>query len=541
MKQLFTKNPRLVWAIAAICLSTLLFIWTNYFHQKEKDKEDTIRSAVQRNSNLAVAMEQYAIRTIHNADAILQLVSMEYERVGNRIDIDRLFFANAINKDVFRAVSILDSKGRLVNNSPGPRSERFLNVSDSNHFKHHQQQNSDKVFITPPVFSTTLKKTVIAISRRINLRDGSFGGIVIIQVEPSSFTLFYAQANLSTHDIISLISPEGITYARRTGPLESSGEDISRSPLFRHVKKNPDSFYLNEDAIRGIPTYFSYRKFEEYPMIATVGTSQKDVLADYYKRKKRDLNATIVISFLMILFSVSVSLVLLHKKRLTEKMLKEEQHHQRQLTEQVIAAQEREREVIGRELHDNVNQVLTTVKLYLEMALHKKETREELLQKSIKLTIASIDEIRKLSHELSAPTLGTRSVVDSINALIEMVASSGRLHISFDHSQYHTPISMDQKLTLYRIVQEQLNNVVKHAAASRANILLAQKENQTFLSISDNGKGFDSLEQRNGMGLNNITSRTKVFNGKVEIVSAPQKGCLVKVSLPFQANTETCL
>lgn len=200
----------------------------------------------------------------------------------------------------------------------------------------------------------------------------------------------------------------------------------------------------------------------------------------------------------------------------------------------MIQAQEREREIIGRELHDNVNQVLTTVKLYLEMAISHKEAREELLPKSMQYVTESINEIRNLSRDLSAPTLGTKSLVDSVAALIETVQSSGRLRIHFDHAAFADHLTIDQTLAIYRIVQEQLNNIIKHARATTVAVSLSQTKSGTLLSIRDNGQGFDPLAQRNGIGLNNMVSRARVFEGDVKITSEKGKGCLVEVSLPVE-------
>lgn len=539
MKQIKTKNGKLIGGVIAFCLATIVLIWTDYFQQIKSDKEETIASAIQRNSNLAVALEQYAVRTIHNADAILQLVKMEFSTKGRNMNIAELLYSEVVNKDIFKGVAVINEKGEIELADIRLHSDTSLNFSDRYYFQYHLKNNNDTLLISKPVISKTLDKSVIVFSRRINHKDGSFAGVIAIQTEPRSFTSFYGQANLNKHDIISLIAPDGTTYARRTGTIESSGENIIKSPLFTHVAQNPDSFYFARDAIRGIPTFFSYRKLKEYPIIATVGTSESDILSGYYKRTERNLVSAIVISVLIVLFSFLVSLILHHRRKTAEKLMAEEEKHQRRITQEVISAQEKEREEIGHELHDNINQVLTSVKLYLEMALYTPEMREELIAKSKNLVEGSIKEIRGLSHELSAPTLGTRSLVDSIEALIETVSNSSGLKISFDHSSCYTSLAMNQKLAIYRIIQEQLNNVVKHANATSVSIILSQKEHNTTLFIRDNGKGFNTFERRNGIGLNNIISRTKVFDGMVEIESAPGKGCRLIVHMPIIiASTE---
>ena len=236
---------------------------------------------------------------------------------------------------------------------------------------------------------------------------------------------------------------------------------------------------------------------------------------------------------LVILFSTLTVGFLRNRQKLSERLLQEEEKYQRLLTEQMITVQEREREWIGLELHDNVNQVLTTEKHYLEMA--SKNENNPLIPRSMQLLNSSITEIRNLSHQLSAPTLGTRSLVDSINALIETVSLSTKLDIQFDHTGY-TSVIMSQKLALYRILQEQLNNIIKHAGATKVWISLSTKNDIVILTVSDNGKGFDTTTKTSGMGINNMISRVKVFGGKVYVETAPKNGCLLTVIIPTLAT-----
>ena len=100
---------------------------------------------------------------------------------------------------------------------------------------------------------------------------------------------------------------------------------------------------------------------------------------------------------------------------------------------------------------------------------------------------------------------------------------------------------MGKKLALYRILQEQLNNITKHAGATKVWITLFQKENNLVLTVRDNGKGFDLSAKKSGMGINNMTSRAGVLNGTVHIETAPGKGCVLEVQIPTStAEAEPC-
>lgn len=532
---MMSKTKLIVVSVSSLCLLFLALIWVSYFRQRSFDRKDAIRYTIEKNSNLAVALEQYTISTLRNADAVLQLVKIEYAREGNRLNLQKLLAKTMLNPGIVEGVSVINRQGKpVVTNTEVPNLS-LTDFSSNPSFIFHSKNNTDSLLISEPAPSASTGRPVIMVSRRLNDSKGNFDGVVVLYLPPSAFTSFYAQARLLPNDIISLIAPNGITYARRTGHNESSGENIHKSPLLIHVANHADSFYLAPDAIRHIPTWFSYRKLAKYPIIATVGSSEQDILYRA-KTQSRLLLPRTIVSVLVILFSIIIALFLLHRRRSANLLLKEKERYERLLTEQMIAVQEREREWIGRELHDNVSQVLTTVKLYLEMA--SKEQDNPLIPRSMQLINSSVSEIRHLSHQLSAPTLGTRSLIDSINALIEIVGFSTSLIFEFDHSACHVPLVMSQKLAIYRILQEQLNNIVKHAEATKVQILLSETGGTVVLKVRDNGKGFVTMAQTSGMGLNNMVSRAKVFEGSVHIQSAPGKGCLVTVTMPVIAAAQ---
>ena len=147
-------------------------------------------------------------------------------------------------------------------------------------------------------------------------------------------------------------------------------------------------------------------------------------------------------------------------------------------------------------------------------------------------------ELHKYSDEVLSASMA-RSLAcgllseSQIHALLEMVQGSSGIRICFEHDGYTHKLAMDQKLAIYRMVQEQLNNIVKHAKATEVQIALSQANHHTLLVICDNGQGFNKTERGNGIGLNNITSRAKVFDGDVHIETEPGKGCTLTIISPM--------
>jgi two-component system sensor histidine kinase UhpB len=209
-------------------------------------------------------------------------------------------------------------------------------------------------------------------------------------------------------------------------------------------------------------------------------------------------------------------------------------NRQRQITEAVIQAQEKERSEIGKELHDNVNQILGASKLYINTAMTDDEMRQELLERSTGLVSKAINEIRKISKSLITPGLREIGLIDSVEDIIEDIrATKQELQIELDlQNIYEEQIEDRRKLTLFRIVQEQLTNIVKHAKATRVLIRLSIEGVNVVLTVADNGVGFDMSRHRKGVGITNIISRAELFNGKVEINTAPDEGCTLTVSMP---------
>ncbi len=220
------------------------------------------------------------------------------------------------------------------------------------------------------------------------------------------------------------------------------------------------------------------------------------------------------------------------EKVLLENSLNEERKiRHRQITEAVITGQEKERTQLGEELHDNINQILASTKLYLECSLKDAKPRADLVNESKLLIEKAMTEIRKLSKTLLPPSLGEVGLLQALNELADNIKQVNELTISIhwnDVNENELPNKL--KLTIFRIIQEQLNNVIKHAAAKHVIVSISKSNSTLSISVKDDGQGFEPEQKRNGVGLRNITSRAEVNNGSVVIDSKPGSGCELTVN-----------
>jgi len=220
-------------------------------------------------------------------------------------------------------------------------------------------------------------------------------------------------------------------------------------------------------------------------------------------------------------------------KILESRLLDEKIDRQKELSETVIRVQEMERTRIGHELHDNVNQVLTSARLFVELLSQKNEEQHEIKERALGLLSDAIEEIRLLSKEMVAPQLKAGSVKESILSLIEEIHTSTKIIVRFTYNLSDIELSRGLQVTLFRIVQEQLKNIIRHSEAKEVWLIVEGDESIVNLKIKDDGIGFNPRKTRRGIGLSNIYERTRFYSGVVELDTAPGKGCHLKISIPL--------
>jgi len=210
---------------------------------------------------------------------------------------------------------------------------------------------------------------------------------------------------------------------------------------------------------------------------------------------------------------------------------------QRDLSQNILEAQEKERQRVARELHDGVNQLLASTK----HRLHDIETRlagqNTLLRNVVqvrKLVDRTIGEIRLISRNLRPSELDDLGLVPAIRTLGAEFAKRTRIRVDFALAELRHPVTPQIELTIYRVVQESLANVEKHARATRVYLGLRTARTYLALCVRDNGRGF--IEQRtNGShwGLINMRERASYVNGTLEVHSQLTKGSIIELKVPL--------
>ncbi|MFL5787425.1 MAG: PAS domain S-box protein [Flavisolibacter sp.] len=205
---------------------------------------------------------------------------------------------------------------------------------------------------------------------------------------------------------------------------------------------------------------------------------------------------------------------------------------ERRIIKAVTDAQEQEKEFLALELHDNINQIITATKLLVEMARQSSRPQDWLPLASSNLQLAA-DEIKKLSSTMLSFDLSEYGLASAIETFIATLSRAS--DVSFElrlDAAAAAVLSADQQLHLYRIIQEGVNNMVRHSGAKRAEIILSKTEELVYLTITDNGTGFSMSQLKKGIGLKSITNRIKLLKGHFYMRAPRGKGTTIEIHFP---------
>jgi len=245
-------------------------------------------------------------------------------------------------------------------------------------------------------------------------------------------------------------------------------------------------------------------------------------------------------STLLLLGALMISFLFLYRKR-HRRLLQERQQlklsYERELLKSQLEIQEQTFRQISQEIHDNIGQVLSLAKLNLAtMDPSHLPNLEQKISDSKKLVSQAIYDLRNLSHGLSTDYITDLGLARAIEHELEMVRKSGDYETLFECDGKSYSLDKQQELIIYRMIQETLNNIIKHAASQKIIIHLRYRPEELTLSIIDNGKGFDLTPITDnssfGLGIKNMHNRARLIGAGFQISSTLEEGTSVTISLP---------
>jgi PAS domain S-box-containing protein len=224
---------------------------------------------------------------------------------------------------------------------------------------------------------------------------------------------------------------------------------------------------------------------------------------------------------------------------ITEKTLIEHQ-----ITRAIIKTQEDERYEIGAELHDNVCQILATSRISLGMLKESLDPAAlQLFTQCREYIDLAIDEIRNLSHRLAPAFFNDSTLEQAFEILLSTfnIEEKYKTTLYFDKALAKLDIDRELQLNLYRILQEQLRNILKYAQGTKIEVDVILNKDRLKMRIADDGIGFNKNMIKKGIGLANMKRRTELFFGKLEVFTSPGNGCEILIDIPLTGQENKSL
>jgi two-component system, NarL family, sensor kinase len=331
---------------------------------------------------------------------------------------------------------------------------------------------------------------------------------------------------------------KGLSIAEEIGHKEDTRDAYGfLSEIFSAEKKFDSAFlflglYINlKDSIVNEATQKSIVEIQgQY----NVAKKDKEIV------RQQQFRNILIGSFVFLLLTL-VFLYNRYQLRQKNKYQKELNRQQNELFNAIAAAQDQERKRIAQDIHDSLGSILSAAKLKLSalkesQSLLSNEQTENYLT-TLQLLDEASAELRSISHNIMPATLSKLGLIAALKNLSNTISSHSGLQINFTSHDFMERIPEQTEMSIYRIVLELINNIVKHAQADKVTVQLIKYPDYINLSVEDNGRGFDyrnALQEKKGIGLGNILSRVDYLRGKMNVDSVPGRGTTVIIDVPLE-------
>lgn len=384
---------------------------------------------------------------------------------------------------------------------------------------------------------------ILRLSRDVDssLMSYIYSGLGAAQLQKKDFV--NAESNLTK--AISIAANANDKYSLRDNYLlmakiRKAQSDFQYALLFREKYDSLNDMIMSETTTKNM--HALEKKYNSAKKDNQIAKQQLSIIENKsIIQKKNTLNTLLIAAIIILLFfALLVYRNLMNRHQILkqgeelkkQKILELEKEKQLIAAQSLMKGQEEERTRLARDLHDGVGGLLSGVKLSMSNMKGNVFLSEEnaLSMNNVIMQLdQSIAELRRVSHNMMPESLINYGLKEALENYCETLNISGKIKVQLQTYGMEIRMGQSNEIIVYRMVQELLNNVVKHAGAKNVLIQLVRKQDRFTLTVEDDGKGFDPLEVRNGAGLQNIKARAEYLNGNVDVISSQGEGTSVTV------------
>ncbi len=535
-------------ALVSITIGMSFVLWDLHNREIEHARIETV--------SLTEMLLDQTEQTFSSADLVLRSVLEKLETdYGKQFALDSLpihllLGARISGMGQLRSLSIIDSEGKVINSSrAGPMPQ--MRVTDRDYYRAFADGKRSDLFIGKPVIGRADNTWTIHLARRLNGSGGAFRGIVVISLNLAYFEQIFDFAKLDFVRPIAIYLDDGTLIAslpRREEAIGKPAAELVNVQLPAPGKEVPIFSRRNSD--NQLET-FSLAHAKTLPLLVSVTNDEEDALASWRVTATPIAIGGGLVGVFIIIVAVLLSIELKREETLTQALreaddrylqqVKATNQQLRKLSAALQDVREAERAHISRELHDELGQQLTGLKLDLAwLGTRIKEgrpaepARVNDMRHLLDNTIASV---RRISTDLRPPVLDDIGFGEAVCGLAQETAKRSNIHFEVDLPAALQVTNRTLATALYRVVQEAITNIVRHANASRVVIRLTTLDGKFVLTISDNGRGIVEEKGPGGIGLLSMRERITALTGEFSIIGSPGEGVTIEAIVPSHPPT----
>lgn len=403
--------------------------------------------------------------------------------------------------------------------------------------------NLGRIYFIKNDFAKALKFYENGLEARISLEDKFGIGLSYINLAETEKQLGNNSKNieyLTKASDIFLSLKNYINLKQAYGKLAEAYElkkDYPLSLKFHQLYANYKDSVYNEDNAKQMAEMQTKYDVEKKDLELSKNKAELEA-----KEKQAFIKNIIIAAVLSLIILLCIVGVLFYRKKQVEQQAKLDLEiaNQKEIrTKAILDAEEKERRRIAQDLHDGVGQLLSAAKLNLSNLESKItiETEEQkvAMQNALTLVDDSVKEVRAVSHNMMPNTLIKLGLGSAVREFITKLGNAPTLKVDLEIVGLDTRLDNQVETVLYRVIQEIVNNIIKHAKASQISMQLIRHETELNIMIEDNGVGFDTnkLDTFDGIGLKGIQTRIEFLNGSVHFDSSIGRGTTVIIDIPL--------